>query len=266
MVLDIDNCERCNVKCNTVYFQHNFDNWTSGNNDIDKLIQSIQLSVHINAKDAIEWIPYNKLYNIKYIVESDFGKVYSAEWYSGCIIYWSSKYEKWIRDEQNMSVTLISLNDPTNITLKFINEITATYKICGITQDLKTRNYMVVFDINKCRICKTNDFDKMYKARWIDGCIYKWDVNNQNWKRHKQNMFVTLKYLNNQANITLKFINKIAVSCKVYGITQDSKTKNYLVVLDIDNCKRCKIKCNTIYFQHNFDNWTSGNNDIDKFI
>ena len=38
-----------------------------------------------------------------------------------------------------------------------------------------------------------------------------------------------------------------------------------MVVLG-DVCKICNYKCNAIYFQHNFGSWTSGNNDIDKFI
>jgi hypothetical protein len=38
-----------------------------------------------------------------------------------------------------------------------------------------------------------------------------------------------------------------------------------MVVLDI-RCKKCEYICNSITFQWYFKNWTSGNNDIDKFI
>jgi hypothetical protein len=31
-------------------------------------------------------------------------------------------------------------------------------------------------------------------------------------------------------------------------------------------CKRCNKKCSAIIFQQNFESWTSGNDDIDKFI
>ena len=48
-------------------------------------------------------------------------------------------------------------------------------------------------------------------------------------------------------------------------MTQDPETKNYMVVLD-DICEKCNCVCNTIRFQQDFKNWTSGNNDIDKFI
>jgi hypothetical protein len=33
-----------------------------------------------------------------------------------------------------------------------------------------------------------------------------------------------------------------------------------------DECKICKCVCNAMQFQQNFASWTSGNDDIDKFI
>jgi hypothetical protein len=39
-----------------------------------------------------------------------------------------------------------------------------------------------------------------------------------------------------------------------------------MVVLDINKCGKCGYMCNAIHFQYNFENWTSNNNDIDKFI
>src|SRR5438034_11812609 len=50
-----------------------------------------------------------------------------------------------------------------------------------------------------------------------------------------------------------------------YGITQDPETKNYMMVLK-DICEKCNKTCYAIRFQQNFKNWTSGNDDIDKFI
>ena len=38
-----------------------------------------------------------------------------------------------------------------------------------------------------------------------------------------------------------------------------------MVVLD-DICEKCNCICNAIHFQQNFKNWTSGNDNIDKFI
>ncbi|GES87585.1 kinase-like domain-containing protein [Rhizophagus clarus] len=354
MVVFDNKCEKCKYECNTVYFQRNFDKWTSGDNDIDKFIQSTQLSAHRNITEALEWIPYDRLYEIKYLTGSESDKVYSAGWIDGNICEWDSYFQAWKRNNKHIFVTLKGLNNSTSITLEFINKIAAPYKIYGITQDLETKNYMVVFD-NKCEKCKyecnaiyfqcnfdkwTSDNDdidkfiqstqlsahsditealewipygrlynikyltgsetnKMYSARWIDGTqlsahrnitealewipygrlynikyltesetdkvysarltdgnICKWNSYFQDWEKNNEHIFVILKSLNNLTSITLEFINKIAASHKIYGITQNSETKNYMVVFD-NNCEKCKYECNAIYFQRNFDKWTS---------
>ncbi|GES99660.1 kinase-like domain-containing protein [Rhizophagus clarus] len=46
-------------------------NWTSGNDDIDKFILNTQLLCHDNVEEIIEWIPYDKFHNIKYIAEGE---------------------------------------------------------------------------------------------------------------------------------------------------------------------------------------------------
>jgi hypothetical protein len=60
-----------------------------------------------------------------------------------------------------------------------------------------------------CNILECNEFNKVYRANWIDGCINKWDYYNQVWKRNEPDMFVILKALNNPASITSEFINKV---------------------------------------------------------
>src|ERR1700733_1891651 len=48
-------CQSCNGK----RFQQNFQNWTSGNHDIDELIQRKQLDAK-NYSKVIEWIEYDR--------------------------------------------------------------------------------------------------------------------------------------------------------------------------------------------------------------
>ncbi|CAB4435068.1 unnamed protein product [Rhizophagus irregularis] len=163
-------CEKCDEICNSIHFQHKFIEWTNGNDDINKFIQNAQLSTHGNAKEALEWIPYDRLYDIRYITK-----------------------------------------------------------------------------------------DEVYRANWIDGYINYWDKINQNWIRCG-NKDVILKSLNNLKNITMEFTNEINKTC---GITQNPETKNYMMVLI---CKKCNYACYAIQFQHKFKDWTSGNDDIDKFI
>ncbi|RIA89078.1 hypothetical protein C1645_215088 [Glomus cerebriforme] len=189
-------CESCNCICIAKRFQLNFNNWTSGNIDIDKFIQDTQLSTHNKIYNALEWIPYYKLHNIENIAKDESSKVSIANWIDGHINKWDDKKHKWRREDQNMSVVLKSLNNS-----KFMDEITLYYKLLnrrpytiefyGITQDLETNTYMMV-----------------------------------------------LKYIENNT---------------------------YLYASDII-CKNCNCICIAKRFQLNFNNWTSGNNYIDKFI
>ncbi|RIA94885.1 hypothetical protein C1645_817364 [Glomus cerebriforme] len=111
----------CNV-CNAKHFQQNFKNWTSGNDDIDKFIQDTQLSA-TNFWKVLEWIPYDRFYDIKYIAKGGFGKVYKATWIDGSIQCWDNENQNWKRYNLNKEVALKSLNNSKNVTLEFINEV-----------------------------------------------------------------------------------------------------------------------------------------------
>ena len=129
MLVFDDICGKCNNNiciCNKArYFQQNFKNWTSGNNDIDKFIQDVQLLVYgsYNVKYAVEWVPYDRFYDIKYIAKGGFGKVYRANLIDGPIHKWDDENEYWKRKYQNKFVALKSLNNSKNVTLKFLNEV-----------------------------------------------------------------------------------------------------------------------------------------------
>jgi hypothetical protein len=111
-------CKPCNAK----HFQQNFKNWTSGNDDIDKIIQDAQLSAYDYHK-VLEWIPYDRFYDIEYIAKGGFGKVYKAKWVDGNIKRWNDKNQNWDRFYPDEFVALKSLNNSENVTLKFINEV-----------------------------------------------------------------------------------------------------------------------------------------------
>jgi len=56
----------------------NFKNWTSGNKDIDELIQHSQPNALYHTK-FLEWIAFEKFRNVTYITRGGFGKIYLAE-------------------------------------------------------------------------------------------------------------------------------------------------------------------------------------------
>ena len=113
-------CEICNYTCIAMRFQQCFNDWTSGNDDVDRFIQETQLSAHNYTHEALEWIPYQ---SFNYIKKDEFGKVYKAKWIDGKISYWDVNNQSWNRKNPNMIVTLKSLNNSTNITSEFTNKV-----------------------------------------------------------------------------------------------------------------------------------------------
>src|SRR6266536_353835 len=98
-------CENCNQEClATLYCEHcvrnylkeNFANWTSGNDDIDNLIQKCQMETFAPYK-IIEWIPYSNLENIKYLTKGGFSEIYTADWINGRYYEWDSNKLQLIR-------------------------------------------------------------------------------------------------------------------------------------------------------------------------
>src|SRR2546421_1180514 len=84
-------CENCNQECLATlycelcvrnYLKSNFSNWTSGNDDIDNLIQECQMET-IEPQRIIEWIPYDNLLDIEYLTKGGFSEIYEADWIDG---------------------------------------------------------------------------------------------------------------------------------------------------------------------------------------
>jgi hypothetical protein len=98
-------CEDCSQKCLAIsyceycirnYLKENFSNWTSKNKDIDNLIQKCQIE-SLTPNIIIEWIPYNKLTNIKYLTKGGFSVIYTADWIDGGYEEWDSKKQELLR-------------------------------------------------------------------------------------------------------------------------------------------------------------------------
>ncbi|GES97856.1 kinase-like domain-containing protein [Rhizophagus clarus] len=158
--------------------------------------------------------------------------MYKANWVDGNIINWDYHNHNWKRKNQNIGIKLKRINNPKNIMIEFMNEITEIY---GITQNPETKDYILILG-NKCKKCNLllchNDvkkalewipYDKFYdvkynaegrhKVCWIDGNMINY---NQNWERKDQNMIVELKKLNKPKNITLE-INEVQLILSNYN-------------------------------------------------
>ncbi|RGB43384.1 kinase-like domain-containing protein [Rhizophagus diaphanus] len=81
-------------------------------------------------------------------------------------------------------------------------------------------------------------FGKIYSAEWPEGYIFYWDIENQSWYRYMTDKYA-LKSLNNSSDICSDFLNEIKSHLQIYlldivqcyGITQDPKNKEYMMVI-----------------------------------
>ncbi|EXX66726.1 uncharacterized protein OCT59_006835 [Rhizophagus irregularis] len=145
-----DYCKTCNL----VHFRNNFAHWTSGDLNLDKLIQNSQLNANSPIK-LIEWIEYSNLENIELIAHGGFGSVYKAIWKDGPIMDLDFNKSKW-RRENKKEVAVKKFQNVTNVSSAFLNEVEfnlemndATYgintiQIYGITRDQQNGEYAIV--------------------------------------------------------------------------------------------------------------------------
>jgi hypothetical protein len=105
--------------CNPKYFQSNFKNWTSGNNDVDEFIQKSQLQPK-KWYQFIEWIEYDKFEGVEYLAKGGFGTTYKAIWKEGCIRGYENG--QWIRNGET-KVALKCLHNSQSITTEFLKEV-----------------------------------------------------------------------------------------------------------------------------------------------
>ena len=92
-------CENCQEEClATLYCEYcvrnhlksKFSNWTSGNNNIDNLIQECQIKT-LHPQKIVEWVPYDDLQNIEYLTKGGFSEIYTADWIDGRYYEWDNK-------------------------------------------------------------------------------------------------------------------------------------------------------------------------------
>ncbi|RIA82572.1 kinase-like domain-containing protein, partial [Glomus cerebriforme] len=145
----------CN-KCNSKYFQNEFEKWTSDNELIDEFIQKKQLEA-INTKEFIEWIHFDKLQDVEQIGQGGFGTAFKATWIDGYIWRWNHENNEWKRTSE-FEVCLKRLDKSHTVSREFLREVETqlnaqrygnTIPIYGITKDPEHDDYMIVMDYAK---------------------------------------------------------------------------------------------------------------------
>ncbi|CAB4427297.1 unnamed protein product [Rhizophagus irregularis] len=154
-------CENCNQKCLATlycefcvrnYLKAKFSNWTSGNVNIDNLIQKCQIET-FEPGTIIEWIPYNNLQNIKYLTKGGFSEIYTAVWVDGRYEEWDSKKQQLkrfgrhnviLKKLENVESANQSWFEEAKSHLTISNKHAEIVQCYGLTQDISNGNYMLV--------------------------------------------------------------------------------------------------------------------------
>ncbi|RHZ51643.1 hypothetical protein Glove_476g50 [Diversispora epigaea] len=146
----IQYCEFCIRK----YLVNNFGNWTSGNDEIDKLIQKCQQKTMAPCF-IIEWIEYDRFVDVKYLAKGGCATIYTAILKDGHYCEWNS--ERQILERFGMqSIVLKRLNSSNSNNVHWVQEITLSFILgntlaclaaCyGLTKDPSTQDYMLVLN------------------------------------------------------------------------------------------------------------------------
>ncbi|CAB4441589.1 unnamed protein product [Rhizophagus irregularis] len=143
--------------------------------------------------------------------------------------------------------------------------------------------YNQFFNINK--VNNKDDFSTIYSAKWKNGPLH-WDENCRKYKRH-QDINVILKCLQNtdellnearKYSINEEQSNKhdiTNVSIKIYGISQNLDSKDYILIYSNKYLEKYCENCNKMYTYYKWcklcqleylKTSSNGNEKIDNFI
>ncbi|RHZ66104.1 hypothetical protein Glove_309g154 [Diversispora epigaea] len=232
--------------------------WTSGNSDVDNIIQMTQSDENANEWEIWRWIDYSKLKNIKYLAEGGFGSIWKAEWID--------MPEEVLEFYKSNQVALKKLKNSQEISSEFLKELKANFQcrdkyvlpildckliemtkwtsgnsdvdnIIQMTQSDENANEWEIWrwiDYSKLKNIKylaEGGFGSIWKAEWID-------MPEEVLEFYKSNQ-VALKKLKNSQEISSEFLKELTTNfqCRdkyvlpILGITQDSMTKEYAIVL-----------------------------------
>ncbi|RHZ84477.1 hypothetical protein Glove_81g69 [Diversispora epigaea] len=146
-------CELC-IKN---HFIHEFETWSSGNVEIDKVIRESQISYQKYYNYRLQWIPYDNFQNIKYIADGGYGSVYSAKLINGIKKYWNFNKQDWKWDFKDYKVALKEIKDSRHDISKFLKEIRNIQIVknqyfiisCfGISRNPSSQNYIIVMELH----------------------------------------------------------------------------------------------------------------------
>ncbi|CAB5363418.1 unnamed protein product [Rhizophagus irregularis] len=159
--------------CQINNLKQNFTNWTSGNKEIDEIIREMQLKIDESSDIIVEWISYNQFNNIKEISnKDDLSIICSAIWEEGLLVYDNGTNFR-LPNEKVILKYLCNSQDIINELLNEIKKYTISnsdeiLNIYGISQNPKTKDYIVVLKDGFCKNC--GEIYTSINDNWCKSC------------------------------------------------------------------------------------------------
>ncbi|GES93454.1 kinase-like domain-containing protein [Rhizophagus clarus] len=175
----------------------------------------------------------------------------------------------------------------SNLKQNFTNWTSGNKGIDSLIKEIQLEiNYQweIIFEwvpFNQLYNIKKIILQRIYSAIWLDGPL-KYGKTKNKYTKNQRNTHVTLKIYNSK-NITNEFLSEVKADLnkyhgKLFGITQNPYTKNYIVIFQNGYSGICEIcgdevtnytwcrSCYINYSEKFFKSWTSENEKINNFI
>ncbi|RHZ84180.1 hypothetical protein Glove_84g139 [Diversispora epigaea] len=132
--------------CTKEHFIQEFETWSSGNANIDKIIQESQIN---DIRRKLHWIPYDNFQNIEHIADGGHGSVYSAKLENGMKREWNFIKKDWEYYLIGHKVALKEIKDSRCDMdfLKVVNQFEYSADYYGISKNPSTQNYVIVMEL-----------------------------------------------------------------------------------------------------------------------
>ncbi|RHZ84231.1 hypothetical protein Glove_84g46 [Diversispora epigaea] len=138
--------------CSREHYIEEFKTWSSGNANIDNIIQESQIN---NKYSKLHWIPYDDFQNIKHMADGGHGSVYSAKLENGIKSHWNFIEQDWKYNSIGVKVALKEIKDSRFDIVEFLkvmkiankHEYGSIIKYHGISKNPSTQNYIIVMDL-----------------------------------------------------------------------------------------------------------------------
>ncbi|CAG8569738.1 3645_t:CDS:2 [Diversispora eburnea] len=156
------------VLCTKEYFIQEFKTWSSGNFNIDKIIQESQIN---SICDKLQWMPYDNFQNIEHIADGGHGSVNSAKLKNGIKWNWNFIKKDWEYVLIGYKVALKEIKDSRYDIVEFLKVVNIVNKYefaryYGVSKNPSTQNYIIVmelFDIDLNKFLTKNFWD----LKWL---------------------------------------------------------------------------------------------------